>query len=104
MSALTVDYAAAPTDGLFVVAHAPAGWYDVGDGRRRWFDGRQWTEHYAPILTLVDVDYSQPEVAPLPAVTHGLHLVMAIMTLGAWMPVWGLLTLRQVIRRRRTRR
>lgn len=26
----------------------PAGWYDDGSGRQRWWDGRQWTEHYAP--------------------------------------------------------
>ena len=26
----------------------PAGWYDDGSGRRRWWDGSQWTEQYAP--------------------------------------------------------
>lgn len=26
----------------------PAGWYDDGSGRQRWWDGEQWTEHYAP--------------------------------------------------------
>ncbi len=26
----------------------PAGWYDDGSGRQRWWDGQQWTEHYAP--------------------------------------------------------
>lgn len=26
----------------------PAGWYDDGSGRQRWWDGTQWTEHYAP--------------------------------------------------------
>lgn len=25
----------------------PAGWYDDGSGRQRWWDGSQWTEHYA---------------------------------------------------------
>lgn len=25
---------------------APAGWYDDGSGRLRWWDGQQWTEHY----------------------------------------------------------
>jgi hypothetical protein len=24
---------------------APAGWYPVGDGWERWYDGTQWTEH-----------------------------------------------------------
>lgn len=25
---------------------APAGWYDDGSGRLRWWDGQMWTEHY----------------------------------------------------------
>lgn len=28
----------------------PAGWYDDGSGRQRWWDGEQWTEHFAPDL------------------------------------------------------
>lgn len=28
----------------------PAGWYPSDGGRLRWWDGRQWTEHYAPAL------------------------------------------------------
>lgn len=28
---------------------APAGWYDDGTGRQRWFDGTQWTDVYAPV-------------------------------------------------------
>ncbi|MFC7789323.1 DUF2510 domain-containing protein [Microbacterium sp. MAHUQ-60] len=27
----------------------PAGWYDDGSGRQRWWDGAQWTEHFAPV-------------------------------------------------------
>lgn len=26
----------------------PAGWYDDGSGRQRWWDGSQWTDNYAP--------------------------------------------------------
>ena len=26
----------------------PAGWYDDGSGRQRWWDGEQWTDTYAP--------------------------------------------------------
>lgn len=30
---------------------APAGWYEDGSGRLRWFDGTQWTEQFqsAPV-------------------------------------------------------
>lgn len=28
--------------------NTPAGWYDDGSGRMRWWDGRQWTPNYAP--------------------------------------------------------
>ena len=28
----------------------PAGWYDDGSGRQRWWDGAQWTEHFAPVV------------------------------------------------------
>jgi hypothetical protein len=37
------------------MATPPAGFYDDGSGRRRWWDGEQWTERYeeanAPVLT-----------------------------------------------------
>ena len=26
----------------------PAGWYPQDDGRQRYWDGTQWTEHFAP--------------------------------------------------------
>jgi hypothetical protein len=29
----------------------PAGWYDDGSGRQRYWDGEQWTEHFAPVAT-----------------------------------------------------
>lgn len=29
-------------------ASPPAGWYDDGSGRQRWYDGTQWTEQYQP--------------------------------------------------------
>ncbi|WP_087132949.1 DUF2510 domain-containing protein [Microbacterium esteraromaticum] len=43
----------------------PAGWYDDGAGRQRWWDGVQWTEDYAPAGTgIADVasDRSAPTV------------------------------------------
>lgn len=38
----------------------PAGWYDDGSGRQRWWDGQQWTEHFAPEVA----DAATPEVPP----------------------------------------
>ncbi len=29
----------------------PAGWYDDGSGRRRWWDGAQWTNVLEPSTT-----------------------------------------------------
>lgn len=69
------------TEGLFVRASAPAGWYEVGNGMRRWFDGHEWTGHYAPVLTVAP---GRPVVRP----DHGFHLIMTIMTIGAWSLVW----------------
>lgn len=42
----------------------PAGWYDDGSGRQRWWDGQQWTDQYA--------DAQAPTAAPAePAVNAG---------------------------------
>jgi hypothetical protein len=35
----------------------PAGWYDDGQGRMRWWDGQSWTDAYAPVVV-------QPPRAP----------------------------------------
>lgn len=29
----------------------PAGWYPQNDGRQRYWDGEQWTDHFAPLTT-----------------------------------------------------
>lgn len=42
----------------------PAGWYDDGSGRQRWWDGAQWTENYAPAVDVAPAaqSYEQPGV------------------------------------------
>ncbi|QIM22968.1 DUF4352 domain-containing protein [Phycicoccus sp. HDW14] len=30
------------------MSNTPAGWYPQNDGRQRYWDGQQWTEHFAP--------------------------------------------------------
>lgn len=46
----------------------PAGWYDDGSGRQRWWDGSQWTENYAPAGDDVPSGDSSPS-APGPDAT-----------------------------------
>lgn len=41
----------------------PAGWYDDGSGRQRWWDGQQWTENFAPETPVPQV----PQVPQAPA-------------------------------------
>ncbi|MFC4138817.1 MULTISPECIES: DUF2510 domain-containing protein [unclassified Microbacterium] len=41
----------------------PAGWYDDGSGRQRWWDGAQWTEHYAPVEAAPVPVFEPPYVA-----------------------------------------
>ena len=67
------------------VASAPAGWYEIGFGRRRWFDGHGWTDHYA----VVPPETAVATARRIPA-DHGFHLIMTVMTMCAWLPVWVL--------------
>lgn len=77
---------------------AAPGWYDDGAGRQRWWDGNAWTHHYADQRPLQAPAYAiQPQYAPQPVVvnagkvyktSHGFHLLMSIITLGLWLPVW----------------
>lgn len=39
----------------------PAGWYDDGSGRQRWWDGARWTDYYAPVP---DAGSPQPSANP----------------------------------------
>ncbi|MFK3678643.1 DUF2510 domain-containing protein [Microbacterium sp. NPDC090218] len=44
----------------------PAGWYDDGSGRQRWWDGQQWTEHFAPEAA-APAEPETPAVPEIPA-------------------------------------
>ncbi|TFB15424.1 DUF2510 domain-containing protein [Microbacterium sp. 3H14] len=44
----------------------PAGWYDDGSGRQRWWDGQQWTEHFAPEAA-APVEPEAPAAAETPS-------------------------------------
>ncbi|MFJ2553175.1 DUF2510 domain-containing protein [Microbacterium sp. NPDC087591] len=40
----------------------PAGWYDDGSGRQRWWDGQQWTEHFAPEAAAPEAESAAADV------------------------------------------
>jgi len=56
------------------LTNVPAGWYDDGSGRQRWFDGEQWgayspdeTAAADPEPVVVRRNRKSPFVAPAPA-------------------------------------
>lgn len=60
----------------------PSGWYhDPKSGLQRWWDGNQWTEHFAPAAT-------QQVLVMNKGTNHVFHLIMSIITFGLWIPVW----------------
>ena len=79
---------------------AAAGWYNDGSGRNRWWNGREWTSHYADQLPQnrpAQAPAPQPQLVAQPVVvnqrkmyktSHGFHLLMSILTLGLWLPIW----------------
>lgn len=90
------------------------GWYDDGSGRQRWFDGQQWTEHYAPQAVAAPTQLAPRPAAMSQAVAgyvrsgwrvesqgdgyavvvfgkrpnHILHLILTLVTFGLWAIVW----------------
>lgn len=65
----------------------PAGWYDDGSGRQRWWDGQQWTEHFAPASAApaapAEQEYSAPEAhAVLPPEAPKAVSVLGLVGLG----------------------
>ena len=76
--------------------NGPAGWFPDPNGQlgQRYFDGQQWTQHFAP--------HAPPAAAPAPAVAvavanggggsnggmHAVHLLLTLLTCGMWLPIW----------------
>jgi hypothetical protein len=74
-----------------------AGWYPDAQGVQRWWDGQGWTEHVQP--QPVPQQYAQPVIVDNGSdrrfykTSHGFHLIMSIVTLGLWLPVWGIMAI-----------
>lgn len=77
----------------------PAGWYDDGSGRQRWWDGAQWTDSFAPTQSVPAPAQSTPTAygypaaplttgAPVPPVLGFVGLGLAVVgTIVACIPV-----------------
>lgn len=83
-----------------MATHTNPGWYPDPEGQpgQRYHDGRRWTQHFVPT--------PPPVPAPVPAApavavavangggaNHGLHLVLTLLSCGAWLPIWILVAL-----------
>lgn len=89
-----------------VTSAPPPGWYPVPGTRpvQRWWDGAAWSGPEYPLHTptppqsqppalIVNPDRG-PRISETPKRTsHTFHLVMSIITLGLWLPVWGIVWL-----------
>lgn len=56
----------------------------------RYWDGSAWTEHRAPrpVAASAQPVFVQPPYRKAYKTSHGFHLVMSIITIGLWVPVW----------------
>lgn len=59
----------------------PAGWYDDGSGRQRWWDGARWTDDFAPVQGAVPAHAAAP-VASASAVPGRVSPVLGFVGLG----------------------
>ena len=90
----------------------PAGWYDDGSGKQRWWDGEAWTEHFTDPAAEAEtpVYQAQPQGQPYApaaghqpyaAPTNGLAiaaLVTGILGLGIIPVIFGHIALSQIKR------
>jgi len=75
----------------------PSGWFPDPNGQpgQRYYDGRKWTEHFAPhppppqppVVINNIVGTPQPIVVSA-GTNHALHLILTLLTCGMWLPVW----------------
>jgi hypothetical protein len=85
-----------------VVPAVAANWYPdpTNPGLLRYWDGTKWTEHRsaaAPQATAVV--YNNVAVRGGGDSLVGLHIVLTIVTCGAWLPIWLLIEIIKAIAR-----
>jgi len=82
----------------------PPGWYAYGDGTTRWWTGVSWVassilqdngprpaaSEPQPRMAFV----VPPQRAPM---NHTFHLIMSLITLGLWLPVWALIAVLRAV-------
>jgi len=69
----------------------PPGWYANGPGLERWWDGRAWGPQTRALQVAAMPTMS---VSRQPRRTsHLFHLVMSVLTLGLWLPVWAVVAI-----------
>lgn len=80
------------------------GWYTDAANIVRWWDGRSWTHHvqsaspqHLPLQPLALPPQQQPLIVntgrPVKfyKTSHGFHLIMSLVTLGLWLPIWAIM-------------
>lgn len=69
----------------FATATAPAGWYQVDDGRLLWWDGAQWTNHVHPSQEPLPVP---PEGKGADWLARAAFGVFGVLYLGSALYAW----------------
>lgn len=71
------------------------GWYPdpTGQPGQRYHDGRRWTEHFTPTPPPAPTQAVAVAVSHGGGASHGLHLVLTLLTCGMWLPVWILIAI-----------
>ncbi len=78
-------------------SNPPAGFYDDGSGRQRWYDGTQWTDHYQNAPVRPPTPPTQPVHATGPATAASLNVKREVMYTrqqkGHSLTLWVILSL-----------